>query len=134
MIAMTFKDFFQQNYDVGEGNQDLYMFKHGDQLMYIGITSASIWERWFEQADAHFIQDRRGMWCGNSQTGKYIMKHLADAENFIIEFWTDEDCMKQLELSEHDQRFRLFGIRDYWVLDLIVWKMSLLMRIILCLN
>ena len=47
MIEITFLDFYEYKYDTEEFYQ-LYVMKNGlDEILYIGISSQNIWNRWF---------------------------------------------------------------------------------------
>lgn len=47
MLEITFKEFYELSYE-GDAWHELYVVKNGlDEVLYVGITSQKIWDRWF---------------------------------------------------------------------------------------
>jgi hypothetical protein len=89
MIEIDFEKFGDQDF-VDEG-YELYVMKNGSgAVLYVGITTQSIWERWFGW-NGHM------MWEGNtiygiSLIGQKIVDHLPESLKWKIQLWTLEDC------------------------------------------
>ena len=90
MIEVDFESFHNQDY-VEEG-YDLYVVKNGlGDVLYVGISKQSIWERWFGW-NGHIL------WLdnvieGNSSVGQKIVDHLPVSLTWKIQLWTYEDCI-----------------------------------------
>jgi len=90
MIELDFLQFHEQQYQ--ENGYDLYVLKNGlGDILYVGISHQSIWERWFGW-NGHML------WVdhvieGNSPVGRKIVDHLPDSLNWKIQLWTLEDCV-----------------------------------------
>ncbi|RPJ25814.1 MAG: hypothetical protein EHM33_13445 [Chloroflexi bacterium] len=90
MIEIDFERFHNQDY-IEEG-YDLYVMKNGlGDVLYVGISKQSIWDRWFGWSGHilwldHVIE-------GSSAVGQKIVDHLPDALKWKIQLWTLEDCV-----------------------------------------
>jgi hypothetical protein len=90
MIEIDFESFFNQNYE--EGEYELYVMKNGlGDVLYVGISKWSIWDRWFGW-NGHLL------WIdpiikGNSSVGQKIVDHLPDSLRWKIQLWTMDDCV-----------------------------------------
>jgi hypothetical protein len=90
MIEIDFESF--HNKDYLEGGYDLYVVKNGlGDVLYVGISNQSIWERWFGW-NGHML------WVdhvieGNSPVGEKIVDHLPHSLKWKIQLWTLEDCV-----------------------------------------
>lgn len=90
MIELTFKDFYEHKYHEDDFNE-LYVMKNGlEEILYVGISSQSVWNRWFGP-NGHITATERYM-AGNSTVGQKIVDHLPDSWNWKIQLWTFEDC------------------------------------------
>ena len=89
MIEIDFESF--HNKDYLEEGYDLYVVKNGlGDVLYVGISNQSIWERWFGW-NGHML------WVdqvieGNSAVGQKIVDHLPHSLKWKIQLWTLEDC------------------------------------------
>jgi hypothetical protein len=90
MIEIDFEHFHNQDYM--EEGYDLYVMKNGlGDVLYVGISNQSIWERWFGW-NGHIL------WLdhvveGNSAVGQKIVDHLPGSLKWEIQLWTLEDCV-----------------------------------------
>ena len=90
MIEISFEKFHNQDY-IEEG-YDLYVMKNGlGDVLYVGISTQSIWERWFGWHGHIFWADHAIE--GNSAVGQKIVDHLPDSLKWKIQLWTLEDCV-----------------------------------------
>ena len=94
---MDFERFHNQ--DFIDRNYELYVLKNGSgNVLYLGITQRSIWERWFGWS-GHMVWDRKVIY-GNSPVGQKIEHHLPDSLKWKIQLWTLKDsirfCREQL--------------------------------------
>lgn len=62
-----------------------------DEILYIGISSQKIWDRWFGW-NGH-IFDGRDFLDGKSSIGEKIVDHLPDSWGWKIQLWTLDDCV-----------------------------------------
>jgi hypothetical protein len=91
MLEITFKEFYEYQYPKEE-LYELYVMKNGlEEVLYIGISSQNIWNRWFAW-NGHIRGDARYM-IGDSDVGKKIVAHLPDSWSWRIQLWTLEDCI-----------------------------------------
>ena len=91
MIEISFKRFHDQDYV--EKGYDLYVMKNGlGDPLYVGISTQSIWERWFGW-NGHMVWDGNIIY-GTSAVGQKIEDHLPDLLKWKIQLWTLKDCIK----------------------------------------
>lgn len=90
MIELRFDDFYQQNFE-GEGFC-LYVMKNrrGD-VLYVGISTADAWSRWFSAA-GHIPWSGTTLY-GKSTIGEKLVNHLPDSWGWKIQLWTLQDCI-----------------------------------------
>jgi hypothetical protein len=90
MIEIKFKRFHDQDY-VEEG-YELYVVKNGlNDVLYVGTSTLSIWERWFGWHGHILWTD--AIIQGTSPVGQNMVDHLPESLNWKIQLWTLEDCM-----------------------------------------
>lgn len=91
MIEVVFERFHDQDYV--EKGYDLYVMKNGPgDPLYVGISTRSIWERWFGW-NGHMVWDGNIIY-GTSSVGRKIEDHLPDSLKWKIQLWTLKDCIK----------------------------------------
>ncbi len=96
MISLTFLDFFKQNYD--DVGYELYFVKdETGKALYIGISTKSIWYRWFGTATSHLVIDANNHLHGSSHIGQVVKGNLPHSWAWTIELWTKKDCWEFLE-------------------------------------
>ena len=91
MIELTFEQFHEKQYQ--EEGFRLYVVKnrHND-VLYIGISTTNIWERWFSWG-GHIVWDGKVIY-GESPIGTKIEDHLPDSLRWKIQLWTLDDCIQ----------------------------------------
>ncbi len=90
MIEIEFRRFHGQDY-VEEG-YNLYVVKNGlNNVLYVGISTISIWERWFGW-NGHILWTDNII-QGTSVVGQKIADNLPESLNWKIQLWTLEDCV-----------------------------------------
>jgi hypothetical protein len=91
MIELTFQEFHEHHYE--EDGFRLYVIKnrHGG-VLYIGISTNNIWERWFDFG-GHMVWDGKVIY-GESPIGVKIEDHLPDSLRWKIQLWTLDDCIR----------------------------------------
>ena len=78
MIELNFIQFHEQHYS--EEGYELYILINGlDDILYIGISTTNIWERWFSWG-GHLTWDGNVVY-GESPIGIKVEKHLPDSLN-----------------------------------------------------
>src|SRR3989304_5862991 len=91
MIEITFKEFYKYKYSK-EDFHELYVVKNGlDDILYIGISSQNIWNRWFGW-NGHITDGPRYL-VGESSVGRKIVDYLPESWDWKIQLWTLEDCI-----------------------------------------
>jgi hypothetical protein len=93
MISVKIGDFIEQKYN-DDDDFDLYVVKN-KEVLYIGISSVNIWDRWFNSIDPH-IEFSNNRLIGRSLIGNVIVNHLPESLNWDIELWTLNDCINYL--------------------------------------
>ena len=90
MIEITFREFYELKYQE-DGFHELYVVKKDlCEILYVGISSQKIWDRWFGW-NGH-IFDGGDFLDGRSSVGEKIVDHLPDSWEWKIQLWTLEDC------------------------------------------
>jgi len=90
MIEISFKAFHDQDYR--ERGYKLYVLKNGNEdVLYVGISTRSIWERWFGMNGHILWTDRYA--TGESEVGQKVVDHLPDSLQWKIQLWTLKDCI-----------------------------------------
>src|SRR4030095_3586071 len=90
MIEIDFESFRYQNYS--EEGYSLYVMKNGrDDVLYIGISNQSIWDRWFGWG-GHILWIENSV-EGNTAVGRKIVNHLPESLKWKIQLWSIEDCI-----------------------------------------
>lgn len=103
MIELCFNDFYQQNYE--HKNYCLYIMKNGlGDILYIGISEVSVWERWFGWG-GHLVWEGALIY-GQSSIGEKIENHLPESLRWNIQLWTLQDCIDFLgsSIPSHNSR------------------------------
>lgn len=91
MIELDFEKF--HNHDYVEKGYDLYVMKNGlGHPLYVGISTGSIWDRWFGWS-GHLVWDGKIIY-GTGAIGQKIVDHLPDSLKWKIQLWTLKDCIK----------------------------------------
>jgi hypothetical protein len=104
MIELRFKEFYDQNYD--DEGYCVYVMKNGlGDVLYVGISTADIWLRWF--GGAGHIPWSGTMFYGNSTIGEKIVNHLPDSWAWKIQLWTLKDCLKYCGMELPDPNFKM---------------------------
>lgn len=92
MIEIHFREFFQYTYP-HDDFYELYVMKNGlEDILYIGISSENIWNRWFG-ARGHIMVGTNYL-VGESSVGRKVVDHLPDAWDWKIQLWTLADCIE----------------------------------------
>lgn len=75
-----------------DGNYNLYIIRHPNCVLYVGISTNNIWNRWFHMPDSHmrFVQKysgtlEGGKWIGSSPIGMAIQKNFPSSLQWTIE-------------------------------------------------
>jgi hypothetical protein len=89
MFEITFKDFYELGYEE-DAWHELYVVKNGlDEVLYVGITSQKIWDRWFGWNGHIFLSGP--ILVGRSSVGNKIVDHLPDAWEWKVQLWSLDD-------------------------------------------
>lgn len=118
MIELTFEEFHEHQYE--EQGFHLYVIKNRNAVvLYIGISTNNIWERWFGFG-GHMVWDGKVIY-GESQIGVKIEDHLPDSLRWKIQLWTLRDCIRFCK-KELPKDTSLLTIRD--VEPVMIQKLS----------
>jgi len=92
VIEITFKEFYLRTYPQEEFHE-LYLMKNElGEVLYVGISSQDIWDRWFGW-NGH-INEGDSYLLGKSAVGEKVVDHLPNSWDWKIQLWTLEDCVK----------------------------------------
>lgn len=106
VIELRFEDFHEQNYN--DEGFCLYVMRNGQgTVLYVGISTANIWLRWFGHG-GHMTWDGKVIY-GESSIGAKIENHLPDSLNWKIQLWTLQDCLEFCGLEPLNPRFKMTG-------------------------
>jgi hypothetical protein len=117
MIELSFRDFFEHKW-CSRSLHELYIMANGlGEILYIGISSQDIWDRWFGW-NGHIIINPNCM-IGESAIGQMIVDHLPNSWDWKIQFWTLKDCLKfcASDLNPHGK----YDIK--WVETIMIQKL-----------
>ena len=104
MIETTFFQFHEHDYE--DAGFCLYVLKNdNDTVLYVGISTNDIWERWFGWG-GHMMWDGKVIY-GDSSVGVKIENHLPDSLSWKIQLWTLEDCLEFCEQESVNARFKM---------------------------
>jgi hypothetical protein len=104
MIELSFKDFYDQSFE-GQG-YCLYVMKNGlGDVLYVGISTADVWWRWF--GGTGHIPWSGTMLYGTSSIGEKIVNHFPDSWDWKIQLWTLKDCLGFCEMELPDPNFKM---------------------------
>jgi hypothetical protein len=122
MIELTFQEFHEHKYQ--EDGFRLYVIKNRhNNILYVGISTNNIWERWFGFG-GHMVWDGRVIY-GESPIGVKIEDHLPDSLRWKIQLWTLQDC---IEFCEVPKDTAILNIRD--VEPIMIQKLSPALNVI----
>ena len=124
MIELTFLEFHEHQYQ--EDGFRLYVIKNrNNDVLYIGISTNNIWERWFGFG-GHLVWDGKIIY-GESSIGLKIEDHLPDSLRWKIQLWTLQDCIN-FGRSELSKNTSALTIRD--VEPIMIQKLSPALNVI----
>jgi hypothetical protein len=91
MVEISFLEFHEQQYPADPFC--LYVMNNGvGDVLYIGISTNSVWERWFA-AGGHITWNSKIIY-GESPIGVKIENHLPESLQWKIQLWTLNDCLE----------------------------------------
>jgi len=84
-LILTFDKFAKGDYDEGERN--LYIVWRRQQCLYVGVSRANIWNRWFSRGIQSHIFNVGGHWRVDysSTMGRVIIRNLPASLSWKIE-------------------------------------------------
>lgn len=110
MISVKFKDFYRRNYQ-DRGYHLYVVIRNNTDILYIGISQWSIYERWFGSGFSHMFLDDQGRLHGLSSIGEMIVDNLPGSLNWAIELWTMKDCYKFLKKDLQNTNYKNLDLR-----------------------
>ena len=94
MITMSFGEFAKGKYDTKNELHQLYVvIGDKDEVLYVGISKAGIWDRWFGWR-GRMPKNGNGSWFPMDYISVEIVEHLPESLAWTIELWTLSDCLK----------------------------------------
>ena len=82
--------FYEYQYS-HDGLYELYAMKNAsDEYLYVGISTQTIWNRWFGW-NGHITVGPRYL-VGESSIGRKVVDHLPNSWDWKIQLWTLDDC------------------------------------------
>jgi hypothetical protein len=114
MIELGLEDFHEHNYE--DAGFCLYVMKNGlDEVLYIGISTVDVWDRWFGWG-GHMTWDGKVIY-GESPIAVRIENHLPESLHWKIQLWTLKDCIEfcSKELPEHTTEITIHNIEPIMI-------------------
>lgn len=77
----------EQFYKSYKGKDNLYIVWNNGKCLYVGISAASVWNRWFRGMSPHMLQNSGGHWRGDYSTpiGEHIIHNMPESWQWNIE-------------------------------------------------
>lgn len=97
MIKLRFEKFMSGKYDNKDEAHELYVLKNESLVLYVGISTRDIWNRWFGGNSSHLVKNFYGEWFSTSDAGRAVIENLPASNNWIVELWTLQDCIDFLD-------------------------------------
>src|SRR5690349_18734117 len=103
MIALTFRDFYNEKFE--RKPYSLYLVRDGDVVLYIGISSDYLWNRWFGGGFSHMrlVPTGKGKsvpMSNGSTIANKIEVNYPESAYWTIELWINDDCIEHLSKFE----------------------------------
>lgn len=100
MIAITFRDFYNERYNEPDDGYSIYVIKDGETALYVGMSRVSVYGRWFGFG-GHMMHGKGGYPVAVSDTiSQRIETNYPESADWIIELWTVSDCIEFLSLYQ----------------------------------
>jgi hypothetical protein len=93
MISVRFEEFMNGEYDNKDEAHELYVLKNESLVLYVGISTRNIWERWFGSISSHLVRNYYGEWFSTSDAGRAVLENMPVSNDWTIELWTLQDCI-----------------------------------------
>jgi hypothetical protein len=93
MIEIPFGQFMDGKFEDGGKGYELYIVKRYNEILYVGISRANIWNRWFG-GRGRIRKNAGGYWYSTDSIGSEIVENMPNSLCWMIELWTQEDCKK----------------------------------------
>ena len=90
MLNLSFHEFMIGDYP--DQDLHLYVVRTYNEVLYVGISTSNIWNRWFSARNAHMVQVVGSSWIGNSAIGQAVCENMPESLEWTIELWSLEDC------------------------------------------
>jgi hypothetical protein len=117
VIRLKFSEFISGTYDRRGERHVVYVLIAESYVLYVGMSKANIWMRWFGQPASHMFQYSDKQWGYQSPAGEAVVRCLPDSLNWTIELWTAGDCTKFLEKDKSLERLNPNDIHELeWLL------------------
>jgi len=110
MKSMSLKEFRDGDYDPEK--EKLYILKSETEVLYVGISAANIWNRWFGGTFAHMNRNIYGEWFANSAIGNFVIENTPISEDWIFDLLTLEDCAELLKDELDNLHWVNYDIND----------------------
>lgn len=112
MKRLKFADFYAGNFT--DRGYSLYIVKDANgKVIYIGISTVSIWSRWFGGGTSHMEVGSHGEVYGKSTIGEVIERRFPVSWNWMIELWTVQDCRKFLNGELTEQNLSAMTVKEF---------------------
>jgi hypothetical protein len=95
--TMTFSEFLAGNFDDG---CNLYIIRRKRQTLYVGISRAGVWRRWFSSRGSHMAQAgtrENSWWIGQSEIGNIVASNLPGSLGWTVELRHYDDSLLEHE-------------------------------------
>jgi len=72
-------------YDSKDEVPELYVLKNEALVLYVGISTRNIWERWFGGFGSHLVRNYYGEWFSTSDAGRAVLENMPASKDWMVE-------------------------------------------------
>ena len=88
MVSVPLEQFMDADFDCND--YELYVLRGNSEILYVGISKANIWNRWFGGL-GRMYQTAGGQWKAKDPVGATVVENMPHSLNWTIELWTTDD-------------------------------------------
>ena len=100
MVTMTFREFMKGDYEepllITDSFKLYVLSDSSDNCLYVGISTANIWNRWFNNTFSHIGTNIYKELFGNSNVGLYVVANIPKSLDWNIHLYSLIDCRRLL--------------------------------------
>lgn len=92
MLEMKFQEFFNGNYEDND-DHEIYVLTSDREILYIGISKANIWNRWFGNF-GRMWKDEDGKFQYSDLVSKEVVDNFPDSLAWSIQLLSTKECIE----------------------------------------